>query len=272
MLCGFEPVKYCIAAPRLSDRHEPQVGLVATANQYARLGFATAEHALDERVADERVHHLRPRRPSRGCRCRRTSRCARRRLPTGMNSMPVAPRCRIFDEAGGDGRSIGEEMTASVLSPFFERLEQQLLLACAHALQLSNPPRLGRRFEVVERGDAQLGVEQRHSLWSDVPAAAAVRGASAEIAPEDRRDLTVPVSQISTMRAERSLPIPGHERSCASVRPATGSGLFATTSAPLRYARILKGSRRSARAGRRFRPGCARRPGCPAAWIRPRLP
>src|ERR671918_446347 len=43
------------------------------------------------------------------------------------------------------------------------------------------------------------------------------------------------------MRAERSFPMPFHSRSCTSVRPATGSGLFATASAPLRYARILNG-------------------------------
>ena len=57
MLCAFEPVKYCIAAPRLSGSHEAQVGLVAAAQPHARLGVALAEHALDARVGDEGVHH-----------------------------------------------------------------------------------------------------------------------------------------------------------------------------------------------------------------------
>src|SRR5690606_758935 len=51
----------------------------------------------------------------------------------------------------------------------------------------------------------------------------------------------VPRWQISTIRSDRSLPMPGHSRSASASRPATGSGVWATTSAALRYARILKG-------------------------------
>ena len=88
----------------------------------------------------------------------------------------------------------------------------------AHALELAQPAGLGRRLEIVERRDPQLARRAARPSSGRRPAAGADRAASAGTAPaapgERRR---CPVSQISTMRAERSLPMPGHSRSCAAV-------------------------------------------------------
>ena len=86
MLWALEPVKYCIAAPRLSARHEPQVGLVAALQPHARLRVAVAEHALDARMRDERRPSAAASPPTARMSMSPHVSQPRRRLPTGMNS------------------------------------------------------------------------------------------------------------------------------------------------------------------------------------------
>ena len=56
MLWAFEPVKYCIAAPRLSARDDPQVRLKTTEQKHARLRLTPREDPLHQAVVRERLH------------------------------------------------------------------------------------------------------------------------------------------------------------------------------------------------------------------------
>ena len=58
-------------------------------------------------------------------------------------------------------------MTPAELLPFGARLEDHLLLFCAHPLQRSDPAVTARGFELVERPNAKLRVELGYSFWSD---------------------------------------------------------------------------------------------------------
>ena len=61
MLCAFEPVKYCSAAPLDAGFHQAEVGLQARAEQHAGLGVAAPEDARDLGQRGEGVHHGRRR-------------------------------------------------------------------------------------------------------------------------------------------------------------------------------------------------------------------
>ena len=116
MLCAFEPVKYCCAAPRLSRGNEPEVGLEPAPEQHARLRFAAGEHALDQAVSDEGVHQRRGRAggedvevatglaapaqaaDGRNVRVGRMFAQLRRRAP---------PRCRALPPSGAGRRTAG---------------------------------------------------------------------------------------------------------------------------------------------------------------------
>ena len=150
---------------------------------------------------------------------------------------------QVVDESGRRHLSgVGKQMAIGVLTPFLECAQQQLLFAGAHALRAPQPSRPWR--PPPDRRATQSAARRRAGppSWGRRPAAAADRAVSAGSERRAPGEIAqVPVSQISRMRSDKSLPMPGHSRSRVASRPATGSGLLATMSAPLRYARILNG-------------------------------
>ena len=167
MLCAFDPVKYCSAAPRCSGGHDPQIRLEAAANQDARLGAAIGQHALDEREPREDVGERQRLRRSRGCRGRRWSRCrgarcrpsrSRRRARVLSGTRRGSPPCRWRAKAD-DGRrmrcrsSIACRISCSFFSPM--------------PLMARMRPDLRGFGEVVETLDPQLAVENRNRLRPD---------------------------------------------------------------------------------------------------------
>ena len=62
---------------------------------------------------------------------------------------------------------MAEQVPIDVLLAFLERAQQQLFLPRAHPLERSQASRARRGFEVVDRGNAKLAVEQRDGLGTD---------------------------------------------------------------------------------------------------------
>ena len=97
-------------------RHEPQVGLVAAAQQHARLGVALAEHALDARVRDEGVHQRLASPPTARMSMSPQVSQPRRRLPTGMNSTSrCVRRGGSRPSSAAVGGRVGQQVAAAVL-------------------------------------------------------------------------------------------------------------------------------------------------------------
>ena len=168
MLCAFEPVKYCSAAPRL--RRRPAAGRPGSRPASSTLDLVSpcAEHALDQAVADERVHERRGRR--RTARMSRSPQVSqpRRRLPTGGDVGVRRPLAQVARRAPRRlFVRVGQQVAAGVTLPFLERLEDQRFLLRAHAAERANPAVGRRRFEILERADAELAVERRDGLRPD---------------------------------------------------------------------------------------------------------
>ena len=81
----LRPVKYCSAAPRLSERNQPQVGLKPPRRRTLDFVSPRAEHALDEAVTDEAIHHVPSAAVARMSMSPQVS-TPRRRLPTAVKS------------------------------------------------------------------------------------------------------------------------------------------------------------------------------------------
>ena len=72
-----------------------------------------------------------------------------------------------FDEVFGDGHGVAHQVSAGVLSALGDGLENELFLFRPHALEAAQGAARGRLFEGVERGDAELAVDQRDGLGAD---------------------------------------------------------------------------------------------------------
>ena len=167
MLWAFDPVKYCIAAPRLSGGDQPQIGLKAAVEQHARLRVAAPEHALDQRGS-------RRSRPSATASAPEASRSMspqvsqpRRRLPTGVDRRAGRALAEVADERGRRVVGVRQQMAAGVALAFLERLEDQRFLLRAHAAQRADAAVGRRAFEIVERADAELAVQRGDGLRAD---------------------------------------------------------------------------------------------------------
>ena len=120
MLWAFDPVKYCIAAPRLSARHEPQVGLDAAAEQHARLGVAAAEHPLDEPVPDERGPSA-PGPPPIGEHVEVAAGLAAAAQAADRDEVDAGRLlAEVADDRGGDVGGLGEQVTPGVTAPLVD--------------------------------------------------------------------------------------------------------------------------------------------------------
>ena len=196
-------------------RHEPQVGLVAAAD---RARWTSSRHvrarARRAGTAVNVVHHARAPAPIARMSMSPQVSVPRRRLPTDSKSTPGAWPARCSTSCAGRVGGVGKQVAIGVLLALLERAQQQLLLPRAHALQLAQaarpwpPPR--------DRRATRSGARRRGARRSSGrrPAAAAGRAASAGSARSaPGRSRRCRVWQISRMRAERSLPMPGHSRS-----------------------------------------------------------
>ncbi len=166
MLWLLEPVKYCSAAPALAGGNQPQIRLKAAPKQDARLGFAVGQHALDHPVAGERVHQRRRRTGGEDI-----------EVATGLAAAPEAPHRgdegagRRFTEPADERRGgivgFGAEAAARDAGALLERLQDLAFLFRAHALELAQTPVARRGFELVERANPEVVIEQCHRLRSD---------------------------------------------------------------------------------------------------------
>ena len=180
MLCAFEPVKYCIAAPRLLGGHQPQIGLEPAPEQHARLGSPCAEDALHAARTPRT-----PPSPSAGAPAARMSRSPqvsqpRRRLPTTSKVASGRRLAQIRDQRArllprlGHQVASGERWRAPrspcrISASFFG----------AHPLDAANAPVARRRFELVQRADAQFACRAARRSSGRRPAGAAGRAWSA---------------------------------------------------------------------------------------------
>ena len=91
----------------------------------------------------------------------------RRRLPTMSRVAPGAASRSHATSGSARVAASAEQVTAGMRLALGDRLQDERFLLRAHALEAAERAGLGRRFEVVERGDAQRFVEQRHRLRPD---------------------------------------------------------------------------------------------------------
>ena len=242
MLCAFEPVKYCIAAPRLSAATSRRSAWKPPLEQDARLGVAVAEHALDQRVVDEVVHQRRPARRRRAGRGRRRSRSRAAGCRPARSSAPGARSRRYADERGGGVVRVataggGRRSACAPRAPSGSALPSSRPSLAARGCGRRRRRARGRRACGCRARDT---ASRRSSARR--PAGAAGRGSSAGTRRPARGGYAAsPVSAISRIRAARSLPMPGNLAQAGLVERASSCGWLAAMSAPLRYARILNG-------------------------------
>ena len=157
----------------------------------------------------------------------------RRRLPTTSNvtAGQLSLQDRSTRLAATSAASASRWRLACWLRSSSAR-EQQLFLARPHALELAQPPGLGGRLQIVERRNAQLAVEQGHSLGSDALQPQQVEQRRREVREQLLVDRAGSGLRRSRECAATSLCRCRAIRAAASAsRPATGSGLLATMSA-----------------------------------------
>ena len=166
MLCGFEPVKYWRAAPRLSRGTRRRSAWNPPQSSTLDLVSPCASDALDELVAGERVHQR-----LRGAGGEDVE------IAAGLAAAPEAADRRDVgvgrvlaervEEGGGRLVRFGHQPAARRARAFLERLEDEGFLLRAHALEVAQASLARRALEVVERADAELVVEHRDGLRPD---------------------------------------------------------------------------------------------------------
>ena len=150
MLWAFEPVKYC--RRRRAARRRRCAGRPGSRRASARWPWCSpsAEHALDEREGGEGLEQSAGRR--RRARMSRSPQVSapRRTLPTVTISRPGG--CARSYATSASDRSVAsrQQVAAGELLPLLDRLQDQLLLLGAHALEAADaarfaPPPRGRR-------------------------------------------------------------------------------------------------------------------------------
>ena len=178
MLCAFEPVKYCSAAPRDSGGDQPQVGLICLPQQHARLGVAEAEDALHLLVAGEVVEQLGRRAGGQDVDVAAGLGAAAQAADDvvgGVGGRLAQPGDERLGGLAGVGRAGGGRRAASA-----RRWRQdQLFLLRAHPLDAAERAGLGGRFEVVDRGDRSACGRAAPPSSARCPAGASRRGSSA---------------------------------------------------------------------------------------------
>ncbi len=185
MLCDFEPVKYCNAAPRLSAGTSRRSTWTPPRRRMLDFVSPRAEHTFDEAVLDEHVHD--------------------RRIRAGRQDVDVAARLAAAPEAAdrrdrrggktlleeghdraGDVVGRRQQMPAGVTLPLFDRLQDQRFFLGAHPLDGPNA--------AVERGalrDRRVSGRRAHDAASRPssgrhPGAASFRESMAGIRPANR--------------------------------------------------------------------------------------
>ena len=166
MLCDFEPVKYCNAAPRLSAGTSRRSTWTRAPKEDARFRVAAREHTFDQAVLDEHVHD--------------------RRIRAGRQDVDVAARLAAASEAAdrgdrrggktlleeGDDRAgdvVGDrqQMPAGMTLPLFDRFQDQRFFLGAHPLDGSNAAVERGALQIVECLDAELTMQHRDRLRAD---------------------------------------------------------------------------------------------------------
>ena len=162
MLCAFEPVKYCMAAPRLSAGDEAEVGLKPARDQDARLRLALPEHALDEPVVDEASISDGSAPAARmsmiAARLAAAPEAADRR-----RSGRRAPLAEIRDQRRGVVR-VGQRCRPAWRFRSSMALRMSASFFAPMPLQRADPAVVCRALELVERPHAELAVERRDGL------------------------------------------------------------------------------------------------------------
>ena len=224
MLCAFEPVKYCSAAPRCSGVTRRRSAWKPPRSSTLALVPPLAEHALDLREARERVGQRRVGAAGEDVEVA-AGLAPRRTLPTVVMSAAGALFLQVRDQRVGHFGGARQQVTAGnrCRSSIAWRISCSFLRA--HALDAADAAGLGRRGEVVEALDAQLACRAWRRSSARRPAGAADRAASpGNSVSSSRRMPQSPVVAISRMRPARSLPMPFQPRSAASSSDETGFG------------------------------------------------
>ena len=146
--------------------HEPEIGLDAAPEPHARLGFALTENALDELVHRERRHHVR-------VAARREDVDVARRVGAAPDAADVveddrrAFRAQVVEQQRRGLGGVGQQVAARVLFPLGARSKNELFLLRAQSFQLAHAAVAARGLELLDRLDAELGVEQRDGFGTD---------------------------------------------------------------------------------------------------------
>ena len=166
----------------------------------------------------------------------------RRTLPTVAMSAAGACSFRYATSASAISVARDRRWRPANALPLLDRLENQLLLLAAHALDAADAPGLGGRRKIIEARDAELLVEHGDGLGSDALQPQHIEQRRREFGQQvatnraiaGRRDLA------NTSREVLADAVPAAKRRFVERR--TPLRPHATTmSAALRYARILKG-------------------------------
>ena len=91
----------------------------------------------------------------------------RRMLPTLSNDDGRTLRPQVVEQQAGRFGGIRQQVAAGMLLPLGARPKNELLLLRSQTLQLADAAVAARGFELVDRLDAELGIEQRDRLRAD---------------------------------------------------------------------------------------------------------
>ena len=119
---------------------------------------------------------------------------------------------------------VREQVASGIALPLFERLENQALFLCAHALDGSHPAASRGLLEIVERPDVQLTIEHGDRLGPDALQVQEVQDARRKFRDELRCDTrTSRFGNLADSRGEvlsdaRDFAKPGDVERLAAVR------------------------------------------------------
>src|SRR5687767_14779353 len=239
MLWALEPVKYCIAAPRLSpgttrrstwaplrtrtlDLVSPRPSTCSTRGWVMKVSITDRSAPVHSRSTSPQVS------------------TPRRKLPTGRIE---ADGCAATSDVMMSSASAAA--SASRCRPAVRRRSSMALRICDSFFGPMPFSSRSRPAFAASLSDSTLSTlsewYRRATVFGPTPwSRKRSRIVGGKVCISSRYGAHVPVSASSLMRAERSFPMPGSPRSWASVSPATCSPEVCTTSAADRYARILK--------------------------------
>ena len=150
-------------------RDQPQIRLIPLPQQHARLRLALTQDAVHQLVRHERRHHIvapvvdaadEDVEVAAGL-------AAAAQAADDVDGRAGRALAQVCGQRVGDRRGIGQQVTPRMRLLLGDGLQDELFLLRAHPLDRPQRPGRGRRFELVERGDALRFVQQRDRLRAD---------------------------------------------------------------------------------------------------------